>query len=68
MNDKDVERIETLMRRRDHSDLLKDLALKSLLMELADEVPGMLTEIKRLRKELRLAYEGPNGDPSAAFR
>lgn len=49
----DLERIRGLMARRDRADLLSEEALRILFVDLADEVPGLVAEVERLRLSAR---------------
>jgi hypothetical protein len=57
MEQKEIERILGLCRNRDHLGLLKVEEQLMVLRSLADEVPGLLAAVMKLKGELIKAYE-----------
>lgn len=51
MNKSDYERVEDLMRQRDNYVLIANKAYADTMRGLADEVPGLLAEVRRLEAE-----------------
>lgn len=51
MNKSDYERVEDLMRQRDNYLLITPKAYADTLLGLADEVPGLLEEVRRLEAD-----------------
>lgn len=57
MTEEDLQLIEVVMRRRDLGIPSDPYSQDKVRMELADAVPGLVAEVRRLKTELIKAYE-----------
>lgn len=65
MEEKDLEHCDKLMSQRDHGDLLRPADRLLVYADLADQVPGLVAEVRRLNLQVRSLKEAKARDREA---